>query len=185
MSDEYISVHEIESNKQNSINQGVPVYQIQGLDHSDKGYIMKVGNLETLHDVLINEFKLLNKFKCYIVSRLFAEWEIHSIMKNPDKVYQMIKIIICKDSDEMNNPLSYLCFNFRVKNVLNEYISTDKNKIELTGEFTITFHFKEDNNNKYMLLKSYDTFIGKDSMLNKTIKCLFEENVLKVLDKYT
>jgi len=186
-SDEYISVHEIESTTQSTSNEGnIPVYQVQGINNSSSGIIIQVGQLESAHDVLINEFKLLNKYKCYIVSRLFTKEEIDNVLALG--IFQMIKIIICKDGDTMNMPLCYVCFNFNILDKLNAmqtqlYISTSQNKIELKGKYTITFHFKENNTNKYILLKTYDKFIGKDDMLNKLIKYLFNETILKELEK--
>ena len=108
-SDEFISVHEIDSTKQNQNSEnGIAVYQVQGLNQMPKALIIKVGFLENIHDVLINDFKFLKKYKCYIVSRLYVKEEL---LKNQN-IFQMIKIIICKDGDSMNMPLCYLCFNF-------------------------------------------------------------------------
>ncbi len=180
--DEFISVHDIESNKQSTdIKNGIPVYQVQGKDNTPTALIMKVGCLENPHDVLINDFKLLNKYKCYIVSRLFSQEELETLKDH--KIYQMIKIITCKLGDDMNIPLCYLCFNFNAFELPESYISTHENKIELKGQYTITFHFQKDSDNKYKVLKTYNKFIGKEDMLNKLIKYLFDENVLKELEK--
>lgn len=180
--DEFISVHDINSNKQSSdIKDRISVFQVQGTDNTSTAVIMKVGCLENPHDVLINDFKLLNKYKCYIVSRLFSQEELETLKYH--KIHQMIKIIICKLGDDMNIPLCYLCFNFNAFELPESYISTRETKIELNGQYTITFHFQKDNDNKYKVLKTYEKFIGKEDMINKLIKYLFDENVLKELEK--
>ncbi|ARF09711.1 hypothetical protein Indivirus_2_90 [Indivirus ILV1] len=180
--DEFISVHDIGSIKQLIKNENsIPVFQVQGKNDTSFAIIMKVGYLENPHDVLINEFKLLDKYKCYIVSRLFCQSELDMLKEN--KIHQMIKIIICRLGDDMNIPLSYLCFNFNAYEIPENYISTQENKIELNGQYTITFHFQKDSQNKYKILRSYEKFMGKDAMLNKLVKCLFDENVLNELEK--
>lgn len=184
--DEFISVHDLDSCKQSTTDNknNISVYQVQGINNSGKGIIMEVGFLETVHDVLINDFKLLKKFKGYIVSRLYTEEELIKITQNgKNNIFQMIKIIICENGDTMNVPLCYLCFNF-VTSINDKFISTDENKIELLGKFTITFHLKDNNyNNKYIQLKQYNEYVGKEDMIKELIESLFNEIVLDELDK--
>lgn len=173
---EYKSVYEINANRINS-NPGhhIPVYQIQGLDGQGKGLIMSAGLLEKPHDVLIRDFEVLKQFKCYMVSRLYRKEELEEDTGR----YQMIKIIICKH-DNTNKPLAYLCFNF---NSNDDKISTIDNKIELEGSYSITFHFMEDGLPKYSQLYESEKYIGAAKLLPLLIKYLYDENVLKVINK--
>lgn len=177
MDDEFISVHNIEANKINSEPEGlIDVYQIQGITDTDKGYIMKVGKLENPHDILIREFPLLNRFKCFMISRLYIEKEL----KETKGRYQMIKITICNKNDTSNTPLAYLCFNFQT----DKYeISTHDNKKSIIGKYTITLHFMKDKNAKYIQLYESYKFIGTEKMMIILTEYLFEEKVIKLLNK--
>lgn len=173
---EYISVHQIQNNKIKSEPEGlITVFQIQGKENTNKGLIMKAGYLENPHDILIREFELLRKFKCFMISRLYDQEEL----KKAKPRYQMIKIIICKKNDKMNNPIAYLCYNFHTDQYC---ISTHDNKIELTGKYTITFHFMEDTY-KYIQLYENDTYMGSGHMMNTLTEYLFNENVLQHINK--
>ena len=169
--EDYISVHDIKSNNIDINKDGITVYQVQGLDDQNKAIIMTAGLLENPHDVMINKFDFLKKFKCFMVSRLYIKEELDEAAGR----YQMIKIIICKE----NIPLAYLCFNFNSK----EYqISTIGNKIELEGIFSITLHFMENNLPKYINLYETNKYPGA-KMLSILVKYLYDKNVLKVVDK--
>ena len=177
MEEEYRSVHEINSNRTDTNEtKYVNVYQVQGIENTNTGLIIKAGVLENRHDTLIREFEILKKFKCFMVSRLYKEDEL---VKEHER-YQMIKIIICKKDCDMNNPLAYLCFNFHPSE---HHLSTHENRIKLNGFFSITFHFMETNIAKYIQLYKNEEYIGNNKMMTKLIEHLYHQNVLKVIDK--
>jgi hypothetical protein len=79
MEEEYQSVHEIKPNtvSDNNETNHITVYQVQGIADTNTGLIIKAGILENPHDILIREFEILSKFKCFMVSRLYHQNELN------------------------------------------------------------------------------------------------------------
>lgn len=166
--EEFISVTQIKST---NIQQTNKIYQIQGIQNN--GYIMNVGHMKDPHDILIKEFDIPN-FKCFMVSKIY---EIVTLTESDvNNLFQMIKIIICKDYDK-NAKVGMLCYNFKPKESVLDKISDQKNKILIDGIFSVTLHFAD----KYIVLKQYDVFPGNEHMMMHLTESLLSDDVQNLI----
>lgn len=163
------------------------VYQFQADKDSKYAKIMKVGILNEIHDILIKEFDLSNKLKCYMTSIIYN----FETLQNLEEAcrFQLIKIIICNRGEKNIIPVAKLCYNFHTfehvknKNSIINYISDENKKMDLCGYFSITLHFQENNIPKVINVQLFKTFHGKNEMLNSLIKCLSDDNIKNILNK--
>src|SRR5579885_2387926 len=86
------------------------IYQIQSLKNKKKSCIMFVGFMKKTNDILIKEFDLQTKFKCYMISKIYSKDTLKEIEKNCK--FPMIKIIISSNNQTNLIPISFLSFNF-------------------------------------------------------------------------
>ena len=192
---EFISVSKLKSNKIDDdfidaddaideLNENSrEVYQVQGSDNSTMATIMKVGLMKDLHDILIKEFDISPKFKCYMISRMFDVTKLEYVSEHC--TFQMVKVNIFHNDGH----IASLSYNFKTfahvqnKSSIMNYVSDNKQIKELYGFFSITLHFKENNQNKYITLENNKTFPGKTEMLVKLTKWLLDPQVQESLNK--
>lgn len=195
--DEYISIFKIKSNildddfvdaddAMDELNENSKeVYQVQGYDDNATAVIMKVGLMKDLHDILIKEFDILSKFKCYMISRMFNAAKLEHVSEHC--TFQMVKVNIFHNNN--NEHIASLSYNFKTfahaqnKTSIMNYVSDKQQTKELYGFFSITLHFKENNQNKYITLENNKTFPGKTEMLIKLTKWLLDPKVQESLNK--
>lgn len=144
--------------------QCVEIYQVQATRDSSNINIIKVGVMVELHDVLIKEIDLLKNYKLYLVSKLYdfdKLKELYSV-----KMIPMVQGNITYE----DKPYGSVFFNF-CPDI--QPIPNDLNNIK--GHFTITFHFKDDDQHKYAELVKYDTFCGNANMMDKIVEYTLKE----------
>ncbi len=193
MSEEFITLSEIKNSNKldenfideidqlNKLNDGIPVYQVQGILNSPNALVMKVGIIEELNDVLIKDFEIVSRFKCFMVSRIYNQQLLEKT--NEHCKLNMIKVTICQNSTPPI-PIAALCYNFNhmKKNSVINYVSDQKQRIEIDGFYNITLHYKENNNNKYIELRKLETYQGEQQMMILLTKCLLDPKILKILN---
>ena len=200
--EEFVSLKSIKSNKidheftdeyndlnnLNDLNKDdMHVFQVQGIENTSNGLIMKVGIMKQIHDILIKEFNIPPNFKCYMISRIY---DMQTLKQTNDTgIIQMIKVNICHNNGTTLIPIASLCYNFNTtshlqnkENIMN-YISNNINKRELQGFYSITLHFKENGNSKYVNIQNQDTFSDKTQILIDLTKWLLDEKVKTILNK--
>lgn len=182
--DEHDDINELNDLNENSIH----VFQVQGIENTAYGLIMKVGMMKQIHDVLIKEFDISSQFKCYMISRIYDTESLKRL--NATGRIQMIKVNICHNNDTIT-PIASLCYNFNTfshlenkDNIIN-YTSDNVNKKNLYGFYSITLHFKEkeNENHKYVNIQDQQTFPGKTQMLIDLTKWLLDDKVKNILNK--
>lgn len=142
----------------------IEVYQVQAIKDTSYANILKVGVMVEVNDVLIKELPLLDKYKLYLISKLYD----YDRLKNLYQA-QMIPMIQGNITYE-DKPYGSVFFNFCPSE---SDISTEMKKIH--GKFTITFHFQEDEQNKYVELNTSETFCGNHNMMNKIVEYTLKE----------
>lgn len=199
-SEEFINITDINHNRvdeefphendlENVNELGEAIYQVQSNKDCSLAIIIKAGVMKEFHDILIKEFDIL-KFKCYLVSKLYTVEQLKELDQTCRFV--MIKIMICS---EKNTPVACLSYNFNTvihrqnKKSIIDYLCDKNNKIELPGFFSITLHFTEKGNAKYINVEHFKTFHGQnemiDEMINKLADCLLDDKIIKILDELT
>lgn len=180
--EEFISVTKIKSS---NINQSThdkndnPIFQVQG--NTKDAYVMNIGVMKQLHDILIKKISIPT-FKCFILSRIYDMETL--INANKYGIIQMIKIIICKNTDD-NSPVGFLCYNFHTDINIIDNISTNTTKKPIKGTFSITLHFTENNSNRHINLQEYDTFCGNNNIIIDMTEWLLSDEVHKILNNIT
>jgi len=191
---EYIPITEIKGENINAnlldiedqLNECINIYQLQSQKNSDHCSIVKVGIMQETSDVLITNFDLFGKYKCYFVSKIYDIKGLKDIENTA--TFEIIKILICNNN---NLPIAKLCYNFHTfvhlqdNKSITEYMSELNNLIKLKGHYTITLHFREKEKDKYIKLNSSSVFIGHDCILEELTKWLLDENVQQLLYKLT
>ena len=219
MSEEFVTLSEIKTNSNklnehfmdeidqlNKIDEGIPVYQVQGILNNSKALVMKVGIIEELNDVLIKDFEIVSRFKCFMVSRIYDQQLLEKT--NGHYKLNMIKVTICQNSNPPI-PIAALCYNFNHSqndSIIN-YLSTQIQRIEVNGFYNITLHYKENNNkknnnkennnkknnnkennnkennnNKYIELSKFEIYQGEQQMMISLTKSLLDPKVLEILN---
>jgi len=193
MSDEFITLSEIKNSNKldenfidevdqlNKLNEGIPVYQVQGILNSSNALVMKVGIIEEVNDVLIKDFEIVSRFKCFMVSRIYDQQLLEKT--NERCKLNMIKVTICQNSNPPI-PIAALCYNFNHKyndSIIN-YLSDQTQRIEINGFYNITLHYKENSKNKYIELRKFETYQGEQQMMVLLTKCMLDPKVLKMLN---
>lgn len=200
MNDDFIKVTDIHieniKNKENDINNNSnikKVYQLQGIQDSHFCYIMEVGIINKISDILINRFnpynKIDNEIECLLVSCLHSYDTL-----NEFKIigqFPLIKLIVNYKNKDNLIPIAYLFINFIYKNNNNEsiidLISTKDNKIKIDGYYSISLYYRDINKNKnenidnYMILKSYEQFLGNEKMIEELLFFLLDPNVYEII----
>ena len=200
MPEEFISFNDINSHKINSdfiSDQEVNnlegnekfVYQIQAVENSNYAKIMKVLLLKELHDILIKEFDLSLKFKCFMISIIYDE-DLLNQYEDSCK-FHLVRINICYNDGVKLSPIGWICYNFHTfdhkkeKKNIKAYLSSYDNIIELKGYFSITFHFKENDIAKFITMETFKEYCGQINMMNNLIKYLSGEKIQNILNKLT
>lgn len=193
MTEEFITLSQIKNNNKlnehyidemdqlNKLDDGIPVYQVQGILNSSKGFVIKVGIIEKLNDVLIKDFEIVSRFKCFMVSRIYDEPLLEKT--NEHHKLNMVKVTICQNSNPPV-PIAALCYNFnhtQNDSIIN-YLSDNTQKIELNGFYNITLHYKENNKYKYIELNNFETYQGEEQMMILLTKSLLDPKVLDILN---
>lgn len=194
----YIPITEIHGNKINSElhdiddqlkifeDDCIKIYQLQSQKDSDQSSIIPVGIMAEVSDVLITHFDLFDKYKCYFVSKIYDVQGL-KIVENI-AMFHFVSVII---QDNNSSVIAKLCYNFHTdvhlqnNKSITDYISKTDNLINLNGHFSTTFHFKEDEKDKYIQLDTTDTFCGHDQILEELTEWLLEKNVQEILNKLT
>lgn len=193
MTEEFITLSEIKNNNKlnehymdemdqlNKLDNGIPVYQVQGILNSSKGFVIKVGIIEELNDVLIKDFEIVARFKCFMVSRIYDKPLLEKT--NEHRKLNMIKVTICQNSNPPV-PIAALCYNFNhtQNDSIIGYLSDNTQKIELNGFYNITLHYKENNKHKYIELHKFETYQGEQQMMISLTKSLLDPKVLDILN---
>ena len=165
----------------NKLDDGIAVYQVQGILNTSTALVMKVGIIEELNDVLIKDFEIVSRFKCFMVSRIYDQ----QLLKKTNEHHKlnMIKVTICQNSNPPV-PIAALCYNFNhiQKNSIINYLSNKTHKIELNGFYNITLHYKENNKHKYIELNKLETYQGEQQMMILLTKSLLDPKVLDILN---
>lgn len=199
MSDEkFVSVGSIKSNKMDhsfmdendnlndNLNDlyedGIQIFQMQGKKNTSCGIIKAVGIMKELNDILIKEFNIPTfigsseeHYKCFMISKIYDMKTLEQL--NDTGIIQMIKINICFD----DKPIASLCYNFNTSSHL--LYSLDYISKELHGFYSITLHFKENNNPKYINLDIQKTFPGNDQIMIDLTKWLLDDKTQSILNK--
>lgn len=191
--EEYISVTSLNTNCKNEnyideidINNlednGICVYQIQSKINDKSAIIMKAGIMKEPHDVLIKELDIL-QFKYFIISKLYTLEQLEEL-SDIDR-FTMIKIVICNE----DKPIAQLFYNFNTiihkqnNKLITEYLSEDKKIIDLHGSFSVTLHYNENDNPKYVELENLKTYCGQNEMMITLSKWLIDDKVKEILSK--
>lgn len=144
--------------------QCIEIYQVQATKDSSNVNIIKVGVMVELHDILIKEIELLQNYKLYLVSKLYDFDKIKELY-----AAQMIPMVQGNVTYE-NKPYGSIFFNFC------PHTQTIPDELKnIQGHFTITFHFKDDDQNKYVEMSRIDTFCGNQNMMNKIVEYTLKE----------
>lgn len=164
------------------------VYQIQGMVDTDRCRIMEVGRFNKLPNIEITQFATPNKLRCILVSCMFDKEKLE---QNADSCcFDMIKVVINAQKGEKLHPIAYLSFNANIfthkqdgKNILEYVLTRDSlekqhNDDKLKTFFSTKFHC----NNKTVVLDKFKKYPGENSMVEKLISYLTDENVKIVLD---
>lgn len=173
MDDEYVKIMDIvkDDNKNDVVNDNlIKVYQLQ--PYKNSALIMHVGNMINVFDQNIHTIDIEN-LKCHIVGKIYDNDKLEKHLDN--KIIPIITVLICKDNN--NYPSAYLSYNFNVKNVENNYLSTKDNKIFIDGNYSISLHLI---NKKYVVLECMDDYVGQDDMMEQLTKYLLDEEILKM-----
>lgn len=162
-------------------NNGITIYQLQSNKNNTHAIIMKAGIMKKPHDVLINEF-VIGELKCFIVSKLYTIEQL----KELDEFcrFAMVKIIAC--DNKSSKPILQLCYNFNTqihkqndKSII-DYLSDSNNKNdkkELNGFFSVTMHYFESDNPKYINLENKKRYCGRNEMIDTLVKWLITDQV--------
>lgn len=190
MTEEFISLKDLKSNKikqdyvdefdeYNKLDEGTIIYQVQGILNKSKALLMKVGVTKEVNDVLIKDFEIVSRFKCFMMSKIYSQ----KLLENNPKNLLLIKIIICQNRNPPI-PIANLCYNFnhQKSDTIINYASVASNKIELEGYYNITLHYKEENDNKYVELRKFDSHKGNQEMMISLTKALLDSTVLEILN---
>jgi len=144
--------------------QCIEIYQIQATKDSSNINIIKVGVMIEMHDILIKELDLLNNYKLFLVSKLYDFDKIKELY-----AAQTIPMVQGNITYE-DKPYGSVFFNFCPNN------QTMPNELKnIQGHFTITFHFKDDDQHKYVEMANYDNFCGNTNMMNKIVEYTLKE----------
>ena len=187
--DEFVKLNTIKSN---NVNLGfdensIDIYQIQGIENTSNGLIMKVGLMKNVSDVLIKEFTLFAKFTCRIISKLYDLKTLENF--NDTETIPMIIIYIYNNVNMKN--IATLCYNFNTsvhkqnKNNIINYISNELIIKHLIGYYSITLHFTDNDsiNNKYVNLLNESIFPRKEQILINLTKYLLDDQVQSILNE--
>jgi len=184
MSKEYINLSDLKKNYVNKNydeeNEGYPIYQIQP---DKKGsYIIQVGRVENVHDILINKFDISEVEKCIITSSIYKLEDLKELESKCS--FPLIKIIVNHNNNNKLYPVGCMILFFHTfdhikeKEGIEKYISNKDNLMLLNGFFSISFHFKE---NKLVLENLKDN-IGMKKMIDKMIEYLTTDKIRNIIE---
>lgn len=165
-----------------------PIYQIQSSNDKTKAVFMHIGFMYKLCDVFIKQFDIYNKYKCFIVSKIYNQINIQLMEKN--NKFPIIVIIISLDSTKLN-PLAWLCFNFNINDIVKnnikliECLSKKDSHIDINGFYSISLHFLKHNSMKFVNLETFEEFPNIDNIMILLTKWLLDDYVLDILNKLT
>lgn len=181
--DEYISIENIKSTKINcGYNEGYSgekVYQIQPIINRNMAYLVHVGYMDEIHDILIKKFKISNQYQCHIISKIYNQKKLVEIENGC--IFPLIKFVIGRYDNEIK-PLGIISFNFHTsepKKIMNHLAQ------ELQGYYTLKFNFIENNSPKIVDLETFDEYPGQDTIFRIMTEWTFDENILNILNKMT
>jgi len=142
----------------------IEIYQVQATLNSSNVNILKVGVMIEMHDILIKELELLDQYKIYLVSKLY------DFDKLKELYTAQIIPMVQGNITYQNEPYGSIFFNFcpSTQSIPDELIN-------IQGYFSITFHFKDDDQHKYTELIKLDTFCGNTNMINKIVEYTLKE----------
>jgi len=174
-----------ESNQEELEDGSIYIYQLQAKKNNTNAIIIKAGIIKEPHDVLIKEFDI-DKFRCFMVSKLYTLGQL----QQSDEYcrFNMIRIIIY-NKNQNTTPFAQLCYNFNTfvhkqnnKSII-EYLSEPTKKIELYGFFSVTLHYNENSNPKYINLENIKKYCGQNEMMITLTKWLLDKQVKEILNK--
>ena len=173
-----------EYNSDSEHSKEIIIYQLQPHSLDSTATIMKVGIMKNISDILIKNFNILNKYKCYMISKIYSQEQLEIIRY--DGKFQLIKIIICFNQNDFV-PIAHLCFNFDTNqlqndNKLADYLSDENKKININGTYSITLHFQENGNNKFIMLEQDTHFCGQTEMMVKLTEWLFDDKIQNIIN---
>lgn len=142
----------------------IEIYQVQAIKDLSNVNIIKVGVMIELHDILIKELDLLDKYKLYLVSKLYDFDKLKELYN-----VQMLPMVQGNITYE-DKPYGSVFFNF----CPSDKIMPNELK-DIPGHFTITFHFEDDKQHKYIELAKFNTFCGNTNMMNEIVKYTLKE----------
>lgn len=162
---------------------GSLVYQIQGEDNLDIGFIQEVGIFTKTPGVLINQFDMSTTVRCILSSCFYNKYELKNIADNCQ--FAMLKMLVNYNNGKTLNPIGCLLVNFNSfehkskKKSITEYTSNRSNKKQLKGFWTISFHYKE----KKILLQKYKNYLGNKKMIDQLMKYLLDSHVQSIIEE--
>jgi hypothetical protein len=167
---------------------GEKVYQVQAFKN-EKASIIHVGFMKKLNDILIETIELPTKYKCHIVSKVYNQTDLKQLEKTG--TFEMIKILIFSNNSVKLTHIANLCLNFHTLDHIKKNISiidilSEKEKIEmLSGSYSISLHFKENNKFKFVKLETLDNFPGIENVFILLTEWLLCEEINDILNKLT
>lgn len=142
----------------------VEIYQIQAIKDSSVINIVKVGVMIEMNDILIKEISLINNYKLYLVSKLYDYTKLKELYNA--QIIPMIQGNITYQDEPYGSILFNFCPNTQI---------IPENLENIQGKFTITFHFKDDDQHKYIELANMPAFCGNQSMMDKIVEYTLKE----------
>lgn len=184
--DEYISASEINAhiindNFENS-EKGKICYQIQANRGNDYAIILGIGKFTKVFNVLLNKVNLSKDIECIIISKLYDIEELEEVQNSCQ--FTIIKVIILKNG----KLTSYVLINFNTfdhyknKQDIKNYLSDKNNKHKIKGYYTMSFHYKEGNNNKKIILENFKTYPGSKIIMEKLSYYLNTTKLKSIID---
>jgi|688.fasta_scaffold179882_2 hypothetical protein len=187
LDDEYTDIFDNDNNLDELNNTCTEIYQIQGIQNNKKGVIMKVGLMKELNDVLIKKFDIPKNFRCFLISKIYDSKKLNEISKTCR--IQMIKMNICYYNNKKYNHIATLAYNFNtfvhIKNnqdIIN-FTSSKDNIKQLSGFYSVTLHFNENGNNKFINIENQTIFPGNTEIMVLLTKYLLDKRVQDILYK--
>ena len=174
--DEYISVESLintdyDNNQIDIPSSYISVYQIQGQSNTPLVKIVEVGHLDTVHDIIINQFSLEDNLKCIIIGCIYDIDLLHKLCFDIGTI-SIIKILICNN----DNPIGSINYTFNNKK------STTSGYNELNGYFSVVFYYK-DIEDKMIILETFDNHMDNNEIFDKLISYLCDQNILNIINK--
>lgn len=188
MSEDFVSLgslkvnHVDETYNDAELGDCIDIYQFQPKMNSQYATIINIGEMHSAHDVLIKEFDI-NNFGCYMISKLY-DIDNLKLMEESCR-FHLIQLLIC----HKNNPIACIYYNFNTfdhiknKKSIIDFISNQDKQIDLYGFYSITFHFKENNVDKYTTIKIEKLFPGNTQMMMDMTHCVTENEIQNILKK--